>query len=107
MDTPTKPVSYAQDRSILVPRGKIIKTAWVPVHEIKLACKDRMSIGDVKGAYERLLQLGNNAAWPTPNGYWEGEEQKSVFVIQDGRHEYVASLMLGREEVLVSWVTDV
>jgi hypothetical protein len=65
-----------------------------------------MSIGDVKVAYERLLQLGDSAAWPPPNGEWEGEEGNSRFVIFDGRHEYIASQMLGRELILVAWLAE-
>jgi hypothetical protein len=45
------------------------------------------------------LQLGSQQRWPCPVGHWEGER----FVITDGRHQYVAALMLGLEFLLVAW----
>ena len=82
------------------PSGAIVRTGYVPVHQVRLACRDRMAVGDGEAAYRRRLQLGNAQPWPPPVGHWEGE----AFVIVDGRHEYVAALMLGFEELLVAWV---
>lgn len=97
-------VAFAVDRSLLVRPGERIRTAWVDVERVSLACKARMAVGDVAAAYQRLLQQGDAAAWPPPNGHWLGDEAAGRFVIEDGRHEYVASLMLGRERILVAWV---
>ena len=58
-----------------------------------------MAIGDVKSSFERRLQLGDHQPWPCPRGEWQGDE----FVIIDGRHEYVAALMLGQDHILVAW----
>jgi hypothetical protein len=57
------------------------------------------ALGDVDRAFQRVLQLGDSSMWPCPNGHWDGER----FVIEDGRHEYIASLMLGRTHLLVAW----
>ena len=54
-----------------------------------------MTIGDIRGAYEKRLQLGDHQSWPCPRGHWEGEPRKSRFVIVDGRHEYLAAVALG------------
>lgn len=95
-----EPVSIALDRSMLVEPGRVVKTGYVDVFVCKLACRERMAVGDVAGAYQKLLQLGANSSWPCPRGHWEGER----FVIVDGRHEYVAALMLGRSHLLVAWI---
>lgn len=92
--------AFAADRSLLVPPGATIKTARVSVWKCRLANRERMAVGDVGAAFQKLLQLGDNSLWPCPNGHWEGDE----FVIHDGRHEYVASVMLGRADILVAWL---
>jgi hypothetical protein len=97
------PVTTAEDRSLAVPPGALVRTGYVSVWDVKLGCRERMAVGDVKGSYERRLQLGDHQPWPCPRGVWEGEEGKSQFVIHDGRHEYVAALMLGQDFILVAW----
>jgi hypothetical protein len=101
-DVPRSAVRLTPDRSMLVPAGHVARTAYVPVFSVELACRDRMAVGDVEAAYRRLLQLGDASGWPPPVGHWTEDRQR--FVIVDGRHEYVAALMLGREHVLVAWV---
>ncbi len=98
----SQPVFLSEDRSIAVPQGQIIKTAYVEVFKCRLACRDRMSMGDVNGAYQKRLQLAEKQPWPCPRGHWEGDE----FVIIDGRHEWVATVMLGLPYILVAWVAD-
>lgn len=95
-----QPVTFAEDRSMAVPAGHIVRTGYVAVEHVTMACRDRMAPGDVKVAYELLLQMGGNQPWPSPRGHWEGER----FVVVDGRHQYVASLMLGLTHMLVAWV---
>ncbi|MFC6490712.1 hypothetical protein [Nitratireductor sp. GCM10026969] len=96
----TQPLTLATDRALSIPAGSIVKTAYIPVESIKLACRDRMAVGDVEAAYRKRLQIGDSQPWPCPNGHWEGER----FVIHDGRHEFVATLMLGHSHLLVAWV---
>jgi len=98
-----EPVKIAEDRTMIVPAGKIVKTGYVKVENVRLACRARMAVGDVAAAYQRVLQYsgGGQQAWPCPTGYWEDATR---FVIQDGRHEYVASIMLGLEYILVAWI---
>lgn len=94
------PVLFAADRSIAVPPGAIVKTGYVPIEDVILACRERMGIGDVDRAYQKRLQLGDHQAWPPPRGHWHGKR----FVVEDGRHEFVAALMLGCAALLVAWV---
>jgi hypothetical protein len=96
----TRPVIVAEDRTLRVPAGALVRTGYVEVHRVRLACRDRMAIGDVEAAYRKRLQLGSDQPWPPPVGDWEDE----TFCIHDGRHEYVAALMLGCTHVLVAWI---
>lgn len=98
----TEPVMLAADRSIAVPTGAIVKTGYVPIEGVVLACRDQMSMGDLTLAYQKRLQLGDRQSWPPPRGHWSGDR----FVIEDGRHEFVAALMLGQSHLLVAWVED-
>lgn len=96
-------VAYAVDRSLLVAAGQVVRTGYVDVFKCRLANRARMSVGDVGTAVQKLLQLGDGSAWPCPNGHWEGE----TFVIHDGRHEWVAAVMLGRTHLFVAWLEAV
>lgn len=96
----TDPIRFAQDRTLIVPAGALVKTGYVPLDGLRFACRDRMAIGDVETAYRRRLQLGSAQPWPPPVGEW----QDGNFVLFDGRHESVAALMLGFEHLLVAWV---
>ncbi len=93
------PVVIAEDRSLAVPPGRTIRTGYVAVEQVRLACRERMAVGDVDRAYQRRLQLGEHQPWPCPRGHWEGDR----FVVVDGRHDFVAALMLGLSHVLVAW----
>jgi hypothetical protein len=96
-----EPAAYAPDRTFVVPRGARVLTDYIRLDRVRLACRDRMAVGDVETAYRRLLAVGaRGQQFPCPHGEWDGE----TFVIQDGRHEYVAALMLGFEALLVAWV---
>lgn len=91
------------DRHLIVPAGKVVRTAYVPVFRCDLACRERMAVGDVDRAFQKLLQLGDSYLWPCPNGEWM---ESGRFLIKDGRHEWAASVMLGRTHILVAWMED-
>jgi hypothetical protein len=94
-------VKLYEDRSISVPQGALVKTGYVAVEDIRLACRERMAVGDVDRVYQRRLQIAPDQPWPPPRGHWlDGDK----FMIEDGRHEYVAALMLGCTHILVAWV---
>lgn len=95
-------VAIAEDRTMAVPPGKIVRTGYVAVGMVDLSCRERMTPGDVKAAYERLLQLGDRQPWPSPCGTWNGNR----FIIEDGRHQFIASLMLGKTHIFVAWLDD-
>lgn len=59
-----------------------------------------MAVGDVDRSYQRLIQQAPAQSWPPPVGHWEGE----TFVVEDGRHEYIASVMLGYSHLFVAWI---
>ena len=49
----------------------------------------------VEKKYRRLLNIGDCAPWPPVVVHWEGER----FLVDDGRHDYLAALMLGRDKL--------
>jgi hypothetical protein len=97
-----EPVWMTIDRSLAVPPGKVVKTGYVRVDKVRLACRERMAIGDVYLAYQKRLQLGDHQPWPCPRGYWNSDQ----FVIVDGRHEFVANLLIGHDYILVAWIEE-
>lgn len=90
----------AQDRSMSVQPGQHIQTAWIDINQAVLGSRVRIAVGDVDAAFRKLLCLGDNAPWPCIVGHWSGGR----FVVCDGRHEYIASLMLGRTRLFVAWL---
>jgi hypothetical protein len=88
------------DRSLTVPPGAIVRTGYVDVFKIRLACRERMAVGDVGAAFQKRLQIGPAQSWPPPNGHWDGD----TFVIEDGRHEWIAAVMLGQTYLFVAWL---
>jgi hypothetical protein len=94
------PVSIAEDRSMAIPPGALVRTGYVAVESVTMACRDRMAMGDLNAAYQKRLQLGDHQPWPPPRGHWAGER----FVIEDGRHEFLAAMALGHRHLLVAWV---
>jgi len=83
-----------------VPPGAIVKTDYVDIKAVVLACRDRMAIGDVERAMQRRLGIQPAQPWPCPVGRWEDGR----FVVHDGRHDVVAAMMLGVEHLLVAWI---
>lgn len=88
-----------QDRSISVPPGQRVITGYVPIEQITIANRARMAVGDIDIAYRKQLALGDHQAFPCPNGQWDGAR----FIIADGRHAFVAALMIGLTHLLVAW----
>jgi hypothetical protein len=95
------------DRHRIVPPGHVIVTGYVSIWDIELVCRDRMAVGDVDAAFRRLLQLGEDSMWPCPNGYWQTGQHGRKFIISDGRHEYIATIMIGRKYILCAWTEPV
>ena len=94
-------VRVAEDRSLCVQPKEVVKTAWINIDLCVLGNRTRMTPEAVEKKWRMLLQQGEGARWPCPNGYWREDGR---FVVCDGRHEYLASLMHGREQLLVAWL---
>lgn len=90
----------AEDRGMTVPQSAVVKTGYVAVEAVSLKCRDRMAVGDVQSAMSRRMAAAPGQPWPCPVGEWDGER----FYISDGRHEYIAALMLGCTHILVAWI---
>lgn len=98
----TAPCTFAVDRSMTVPPGRLVRTGYVEIDAVRLGNREPMSVGDVERAHNKVIQMGPNEQWPCPVGRWEGDR----FTIADGRHQFVASLMAGRTHILVAWLED-
>lgn len=85
-----------------VPAGEVVHTGYVRIDNVRMACRDRMAVGDVERAMQRRMAAAPGQPWPCPVGEWDGER----FTVVDGRHEYVAALMLGAEWLLVAWTGE-
>jgi hypothetical protein len=93
-------VWVAEDRSLSVRPGQIVKTAWIDINLCILGNRSQMSPAAVEKKFQRLLCQGDNACWPPIVGEWAAER----FVVLDGRHEFLASLMMGRTKLFVAWL---
>lgn len=97
-------VWIAEDRSIRVKPGQLVKTGWVDIDKCKLGARVQMQPASVEKAFQKLLCLGDDAPWPPIVGEWSKDEQGDRFVVWDGRHQYLASLMLGKTALFVCWL---
>lgn len=95
-------VKVAEDRSMCVQPNQTVRTAWIDIDKCKLGSRTMINPEAVEKKFRRLLNMGDAAAWPPIVGHWEGDR----FVVDDGRHEYLASLMIGREKLFVCWLED-
>ena len=85
-----------------VAAGHVVQTGYVNVHEVVLYARgNQLSPAAVERAYCRQLELGDDQAWPPLTGYWRDDVR---FVLTDGRHRFIAAVMLGVEYVLVAWL---
>lgn len=90
-----------RDRTFRVRRDQIVKTAWIDPHKCRLGSRAPMVVEAVAEKCRELLQQPEGAAiWPPVNGHWDGD----VFVVDDGRHELLAHLIRGDQEMLVCWL---
>lgn len=79
---------------------QVVRTAWVDIDLCKLGFRLPMSPEAVEKKFRRLLNIGDCAPWPPVVGHWEGGR----FFVDDGRHDYLAALMLGRDKLFVCWL---
>ncbi len=97
---PIMTVVVAEDRSMCVRPNQVVRTAWVDIDLCRLSFRLPMSPEAVEKKYRRLLNLGECAPWPPIVGHWE----EGRFVVCDGRHDYLAALMIGRDKLFVCWL---
>src|SRR5690242_6326972 len=98
----TMSIWVAEDRSMCVQQYQVVETAWVDIDLCKLGSRSMMSPEAVERKFRRLLNIGDAAPWPPVVGHWQGPR----FVVDDGRHDFLAALMLGREKLFVCWLQD-
>lgn len=93
-------VMVAEDRSMCIQPYQVVRTAWVDIDLCKLGFRLPMSPEAVEKKFRRLLNIGDCAPWPPVVGHWDDGR----FFVDDGRHDYLAALMIGRERLFVCWL---
>lgn len=80
---------------------QIVRTQWIDIDQAKLGSRVPMAVASLEKKAQKLINLGPDVApWPPIVGHWSDDR----FVVWDGRHEYLSSLMLGRERLFVCWL---
>ena len=79
---------------------QLVRTAWVDIDLCRLGFWMAMSPEAVEKKFRRLLNIGDCAPWPPVVGHWEDGR----FLVDDGRHDYLAALMIGRDKLFVCWL---
>lgn len=91
----------ASDRTLIVQPGEMVMTAWIDIDQCVLGCRVLMSPEAVEKRFRVLLHLGACAEWPPIVGHWRSDGR---FSVDDGRHSYLASLMIGQRALFVCWL---
>lgn len=93
-------VMVAEDRSMCIQPCQMVRTGWVDIDLCKLGFRHPMSPEAVEKKFRRLLNIGDCAPWPLVVGHWENGR----FLVDDGRHDYLAAQMMGRDKLFVCWL---
>ena len=97
-------VWVAEDRSMSVRQDQVVKTAWVDIDACRLGSRVPMASATLDEKARKLICIGDGiASWPPIVGHWADDR----FVVCDGRHEYLASQMLGRAKLFVAWLETI
>lgn len=92
------------DRVLIISRDQTVKTQWIDIDRCVLGCRVQMSPEAVEKRFRVLLNLGECGEWPPVVGHWRKDGR---FSVDDGRHAYLASLMIGRAELFVCWLAKI
>lgn len=86
---------------ISVPQGHVLRTGYAEHGQIRFAQYGGQQWDAVLEHAKRIADMGHGAQpADCPFGFWEG----TTFVIQDGRHRYLALVGLGFRNLLVRWL---
>lgn len=86
---------------IVVPAAHVLRYGYAPHGRIRFAEYGGQQWDAVVRHANQIADLGNSAQpADCPFGYWDGD----TFVIQDGRHRYLALVGLGFQQILVRWL---
>lgn len=86
---------------MVIPEGHKIVTGFVPTNDVVFPLDGGpMAVAAVEEKVRRFTSIRGGQSYPVPVGRW----RDGRFHLEDGRHTYIASLMLGRKTMLVAWV---
>jgi hypothetical protein len=83
--------------------GHVVVTGYVQLEDVlcHVHPDHQLNPAAVERAYREQLAHGGSQAWPPPTGYWREDGR---FFLTDGRHRYLAALMLGMSHLLICWL---
>jgi len=86
-----------------VPKGHVLQYGYAKHGKIRFQQYGGQQWEAVRKHAAFLSDYGDNGSQPAdcPFGYWDGD----IFVIQDGRHRYLALVGCGFRDLLVRWLT--
>jgi hypothetical protein len=83
-----------------IPKGHILKSAYIPIEDIVFTCDVPMGVEGVRDKINQWLSHKEGQSYPLPVGEWKDGKLH----LWDGRHRYIAALMLARKSMLIAWV---
>lgn len=89
------------DREMWVQPHQKVLSGWIDIDCCVLGSRQVRAIGDIERKYRHLLQMGECQSWPPISGHWREDGR---FAVDDGGHEYIAALALGRRRLYVAWL---
>lgn len=95
--------NFQDDRHVFIQPDQFIRTDWIDINLCQLGCRERMDAAAVERSTRRYLQADQGQIWPIIVGHWDGKR----FAIDDGRHEYLALLILGKDKIFVAWLETI
>jgi hypothetical protein len=85
---------------MMIDEGHVMRSAYVKTAEIVFPMGGRpMAVASVEEKVRRASAYPGREFYPLPVGKWVERR----FHLWDGRHRYIAALMLGQETMLVCW----
>lgn len=88
---------------MIIPPGHIIRSGYVPTGDIVFPLTGAtMAPASVREKIDMYSAIKDQEAYPLPIVRWVDGKP----VLMDGRHRYLAHLMLSRPQMLVAWTEE-
>lgn len=82
-----------------VPGNSILKYGYAKHGKIRFSHYGGVYLPAIQDYITKFRDWAGDQPMECSSGYWDGD----TFVIENGRHRYIALLILGHQEFLVRW----